>query len=262
LLYAGATLIYLPVSIYAGCYSTGNIFATVAKRILFDGTFYHLWYFPALITGLLLLYILSRRFSLNMIFGITVILFIIGLLGDSYYNITSKIPFLKVAYDMGFSIFSYTRNGLFYAPVFLAMGGIIARNEHSFTKHTTLIGFIISVILMVAEGYTLRYFSYQRHDSMYIFLIPCVCFLFLFLLSCKGKASPVLRDISMWVYILHPLFIICVRIFAKAIGLTDLLIENSICHFLVVCMITIIFAVGITHLRNRMRYIANTVKHL
>jgi len=251
LIYVGATLLYLPISISAGYYSTGNILATIVKNILFDGTMYHLWYLPALIIGVFLLYILSRRFSLNMIFGVTIVLFVFGLLGDSYYGITSKIPFLKAVYDMGFNIFSYTRNGLFYAPVFLAMGAVIAKNEHSFTKRINLIGFIISMILMLAEGFTLRYFNYQRHNSMYLSLIPCMFFLFLLLLDSKRKASPILRDISMWIYILHPLFIIGVRGLAKTSGLTDLLIENSIGHFLTVCLFTFACAMFITHFRKR-----------
>ena len=253
LLYTGATLLYLPVSIYAGYYSNGNIFATIAKNIVFDGTFYHLWYLPALIIGVLLLFVLSRRFSLNMILGVAITLFIFGLLGDSYYGITMEIPFLKTIYDIGFSAFSYTRNGIFYAPVFLVMGAVIAKNEHLFTKRTSLIGFILSMILMLAEGFTLRHLNYQRHDSMYIALIPCMFFLFLFLLTSKRKASPILRDISMWIYIMHPLFIIVVRGMAKITGLTGLLIENSISHFFAVCLLTFSCAVVITSLFKRLK---------
>ena len=253
LLYVAATLLYLPFSIYAGYYENGNVFVTIVRNLIFDGTFYHLWYLPALIVGMLLLYVLSRKFSLGTVFWVSITLFVFGLLGDSYYGVTLKIPFLKIAYDIGFNVFSYTRNGLFYAPVFLTMGAVIAKKEYSFAKWKSLVGFAVFMILMLAEGFALHYFDYQRHDSMYIFLIPCMFFLFLFLLACKGKSSPILRDISMWVYILHPLFIIGVRGLAKAVGLTGLLVENSVGHFLAVCLLTFACSVVITHLHNRFR---------
>jgi len=250
LLYAIATLLYLPVSIYAGYYSNGNILAAIAKNIVFDGTFYHLWYLPASMIGVLLICALGRRFSLNVIFGFTVFLYVLGLLGDSYYGLTSEISFLKAAYGIGFRVFSYTRNGLFYAPVFLAMGAVTAKSERQITKRASIARFIVSMALMLAEGFILRRFGYQRHDSMYIFLIPCMFFLFRLTLAGKGKASPALRDISTWIYILHPLFIIGVRGAARIIGLTGLLVENSMIHYLAVCLLSSAFAVVITKFRN------------
>jgi serine/alanine racemase len=189
-LYAGATLLYLPVSIYAGYYSNGNILTAAAKNIIFDGTFYHLWYLTALIIGVLLFYALSRKFSLNVIFILTIILYIFGLLGDSYHGLTSEIPFLKAVYDMGFSIFSYTRNGLFYAPVFLAMGATTAKIKKPFAKRTSLIGFIISMILMLAEGFTLRHFDFSG-TTVCISLSFRVCFsCFNLCLQSKRKHHP------------------------------------------------------------------------
>ena len=49
LIYAASTLLYLPVAWYAGNLP-GNLTEAV-RMLLFDGTFYHLWYFPALLIG-------------------------------------------------------------------------------------------------------------------------------------------------------------------------------------------------------------------
>jgi serine/alanine racemase len=206
ILYAGASLLYLPISIYAGYYSSGNVLATVIRNILIDGTFYHLWYLPAVITGMVLVYALCRKFPFHVVFGLTLLLYLIGLPGDSYYGITAKIPLLSAAYDTGFHIFSYTRNGLFYAPVFLAMGAAIAQRERPAGRRTCIIGMIAFMSLMLAEGILLRRFGHPRHDSMYIALLPCMFFLFQLISSYKGKRSVFLRDTTMWVYILHPLF--------------------------------------------------------
>lgn len=81
--------------------------------LLIDGTFYHLWYFPACITGLLLVWLLRRFLPLRAVAAAAGILYLIGLLGDSYYGLTVRIPVLSGAYDAAFQVFSYTRNGFF-----------------------------------------------------------------------------------------------------------------------------------------------------
>ncbi|MDE5589826.1 MAG: acyltransferase family protein, partial [Acetatifactor sp.] len=50
LLYGAAILLYLPLGIYAGHYR-GLSITEVMRMLIFDGTFYHLWYFPACILG-------------------------------------------------------------------------------------------------------------------------------------------------------------------------------------------------------------------
>jgi serine/alanine racemase len=44
------------------------------------------------------------------------------LMGDSYFGAFSGVPVISTVYEARFHVFSYTRNGLYYAPVFLAMG--------------------------------------------------------------------------------------------------------------------------------------------
>lgn len=249
LIYAGATLLYLPISIYAGYYSEGNIAVNLIKNIIFDGTFYHLWYLPASIIGVSLLYLLDRKFPFRAILGMTGFLYLIGLLGDSYYGITSGVPFLSTVYDAGFHVFSYTRNGLFYAPIFLVMGAVIAKSGRYLRVKASTIGFAVSMLLMLTEGFVLHHFDFQRHDSMYIALIPSMFFLFHFLLTRRGKASPLLRDVSMWIYILHPFFIIAVRGAAKVTRLTGLLVDNSLIHYFAVCLLSLTFSVFIAILR-------------
>ena len=244
LLYFGTIILYLPVSIYAGYYSNGNVAGTFIRNLVFDGTFYHLWYLPAVILGVTLIYILSLKCSLRLTFGITVILYILGILGDNYYGIIEKIPVMHALYETGFHVFSYTRNGLFYAPVFLTMGALIAaRQEKQNHPRFNMVGFIICMILMATEGMLLRHFAIPRHTSMYLMLLPCMYFLFGFVKSHTGKRSLFMRDTSMWIYILHPLVIIAIRGGARIIGLTDLFVENSIVFFIFVCGLSLICSI-------------------
>jgi serine/alanine racemase len=253
ILYLLATIIYLPISIYAGHYSDGNIVIIFIRNLVFDGIFYHLWYLPAAIMGALLVYALGRRFYLGGVFGVAIVLYVFGLLGDSYYGLTLNVSFLTAIYDVLFNIFSFTRNGLFYAPIFLVMGALIRKQEQQEKVKTVAFACTISLILMCVEGMVLHIFDFTRHDSMYIMLIPCMYFLFRLVSSHKGQQSVFLRDTSMWIYILHPFFIIVVRGIGRIAGLTDLLVGNSIIHYIAVCGFSFAAAGFIAVLRGKKR---------
>ena len=61
------------------------------------------------------------------------ILYLIGLFGDSYYGITEKISGLNSFYQFVFQVSDYTRNGVFFAPLFFILGGFIADTPVSYT---------------------------------------------------------------------------------------------------------------------------------
>jgi len=243
ILYCIAIVIYVPINIYAGYFTTKPLIPKVLKDIFFDGTFYHLWYLPASILGVGIVCFLISKFNHKVLVGLAGILYIIGLFGDSYYGIAKRISFLNSFYDVLFLFFDYTRNGLLFAPVFIIMGGLLAKSKHENTLKVSLIGFAISTTLLITEGIVLNSFSLQRHDSMYLMLIPCMFYLFKLLLLYKGKSSKLLRKLSMLVYILHPLCIILVRGFAKVTGTQAVLIDNSVLHFLAVVVVSLTISI-------------------
>ena len=98
LLYLVAVVLYLPVGLYAGHYQ-GLSPLSALRLLLFDGTFYHLWYFPACATGLLLVYLLGRVLRGRGLLAVTGLLYLIGLFGDSYYGLTAALPPLAAAYE-------------------------------------------------------------------------------------------------------------------------------------------------------------------
>lgn len=124
ILYLACILLYLPLGIYAGHYKELTA-AKVLRMLVWDGTFYHLWYFPAGMLGMTLLYLLSRRLGLRTLTLACGALYLLGLSGDSYYGLTQYLPPLRSLCDLGFHVWSYTRNGLFLAPLFLLMGALM-----------------------------------------------------------------------------------------------------------------------------------------
>ena len=275
LIYGIAILIYIPINLYNGYFKMDHLLPNMIKDIVFDGTLYHLWYLPASIIGGTIAWYLVKKLDYKKAFIVAAVLYLIGLFGDSYYGIIEKIPACSGFYAYIFEVSDYTRNGIFFAPVFFIMGGFIADNHGKFIYNKTSLekssfernvygknvfcqtafgaGICcgLMLVLMLAEGMILHHFQFQRHDSMYVFLLPCVYFLFSFLLQFRGKRYVWLRDVSLIIYLIHPLMIVVIRTFAKLLDLQNLLVDNSVVHFLAVTLVSVMFSVAAAALRSR-----------
>jgi len=251
LIYAAAIVLYIPINVYNDYFAMEYLLPNLIKDFLFDGTLYHLWYLPASVFGAAIAWVLVRKFDFHMALLVSFMLYIIGLFGDSYFGISEKIPVLNGCYQMIFQVSDYTRNGIFYAPVFFVLGGLAAQQQEriqyeravqerrtakweKYIKNVS--GFIFSFVLLLIEALLLRRFEMQRHDSMYLFLLPCTYFLFCILLCWRGKRIGWIRSVSLTIYIIHPMMIVVLRMIAKLFGLQKVLVENSIIHYVAVCI--------------------------
>ena len=248
-IYGAAILLYLPVNVYQGYFQTEHFLPTLLRDLVFDGTLYHLWYLPAAMLGALLAWGLVRRFGERRALAAAAVLYLIGLFGDSYYGLAEQLSGVRCFYTQLFQVSDHTRNGIFFAPLFFLLGGILAQTERK-RLSVCVQGFCVSFCLMLAEALLLRRFSLQRHDSMYLFLPFCMYFLFGGLLHIRGKRLAFLRDVSLVIYLIHPLVIVMLRPAARLLGLWELLVENSVVHFLTVGAISAVFAVGAALLRR------------
>lgn len=235
-------ILYLPVNIYAGKLK-GISLVGILKSIFIDGTFYHLWYFPALILGIWITYFIIKHIKNKNGLILVSILYVIGLFGDSYFGIAEKWSVTKTFYDAIFNIFDYTRNGLFYVPIFLYLGYIMKNINWKISKRDNIIFIIISLVLMILEGMILHHFNLQRHDSMYFMLIPTMIGIFNFILQNKNENNKQLRNIATIIYIIHPMFIIVVRGIAKITQMQNVMIDNSIIQYLLVVISSLIFSI-------------------
>lgn len=258
ILYGIAIVLYLPVGLYAGHYKEVTV-TGILRMLVFDGTFYHLWYFPACMLGMVIVWICSRigkeHFSIT--FLITIILYILGLLGDSYYGLTTQIPALKTMYDGMFQVFSYTRNGIFLVPIFLMIGVWFAKVEQENTAQNDIywdaseakqwnrkragLGLLISLALMTVEGFALHAADWQRHDSMYVMLPIVMVFLYIWICAKPQEPSKQLRSLSTWIYILHPAVIVVVHALPGSLG--KRVSGNSLLNYVAVVIGTCILSI-------------------
>lgn len=251
LIYVAGIFLYIPINIYSGYFKKDDIVPNIIKDIVFDGTLYHLWYLPASIIGAAIAWYLVKRVSYTRAFLITAFLYVIGLLGDSYYGISESVTCLKGFYDLIFQVSDYTRNGLFFAPIFFVLGGYMHDKQSKPCIKRSVPGFAAAFSLMLAEALALHRFALQRHDSMYVFLVPCVYCLLGMILHFKGSRHKVLGGISMIIYIIHPLMIVVIRLFARLLHLQSLFIENSLIRYIAVCLISAVLGIVMTRILEK-----------
>ncbi len=231
-------IIYLPVMIYNQYFYSKNILFEMVKDFVVDGMFYHLWYFPAVIIGIVIIVIFKKYFSTNFVMALAFVLYMIGICGDSYYGFVRDIPVLKDQFAFLFQYMDYTRNGIFFAPLFLMIGVRLSEYQPFLTKKGTVFLAIISFLIMSIEAVVVHMMDAPRHDAMYLFLPLVTYFLFLLLMRYKGRRYPRLKTLSLYIYILHPLVIIGVRMFAKLLHIQSFLNQQFI-QFIIVCFLTI-----------------------
>lgn len=242
-LYFISILIYLPFLFYNGYFKQKSMLSFL-QDIFINGTFYHLWYFPALLLGIWITYFLLKKYKQNQV-GIVVFLFyLIGIFGDSYYGIIKDIALLRDFYDVLFTFSTYTRNGLFYVPIFLFIGYLIAKKEEQTIQSMPLL--FLSGIALLCEGGILYFNEIPKHNSMYFSLLPFSYFFFSFVIANRGGNHTNLRAFASWIYILHPIFIILAHFMAKRIPI----LNHSFVHYGFVLLLTISFLFFLNWIRE------------
>lgn len=242
-IYGIAMLIYVPINIYNGYFRMDYFLPNLIRDILIDGTLYHLWYLPASMLGSVIAWYLVKRLDYTRALHISFALYLVGMFGDSYYGAAERFFISRGFYSLIFQVMDYTRNGIFFAPIFFVIGGWIADKAKIIPLKKSICGFVVSLTLMFCEAMLLHGIGWQRFDSMYLLLIPSMFFLFYILLNWKGKRCRYLRTIALLIYLIHPMTIVIIHFSAKLLHLQSILIDNSLIYYLVVCFLSAAFAV-------------------
>lgn len=215
-LYIIWSFIYFPFalkdSIGASFNFTDVVYALIFwfKNFIFTGSYYHLWYLNGVIVALGMVCVaLKLKLKSHVILLAGLVLYIIGLLGDSYYGLTKpllahpQIGFILRVYK---TVFSTTRNGIFDGFIFVSLGMFIAVNTRKMSLLQSISGFIISVILLGVEVLVLFKFNLMLDSNMYLMLLPSVYFMLYAVISMNLKDNTVykeLRILSSLIYFIH-----------------------------------------------------------
>ena len=248
LMYVLAMVISIPLNIYKGYFLKEHLFVNIIKDVIFDGMVYNLWYFPSAVIGGVISWFLVRKKRIKSAFFIVLILYIFGLCLDNYYFIFENIPFMNYLYAHIYEISSHFGDGIFYAPMFFVLGGIISNGDDKTSLKNRGIALLISFIMLFAEVRLFYEFGVSRLNAIYILSVPFSYFLFSVLSCLKGRASRVNKvfcDLSLLIYIVYPSIITLLQFIIKRWNLSNGIFKSGyVCYIFVVfisVMISLIF---------------------
>lgn len=210
--------------------------------LFYIGTYYHLWYIPALIFALIVIRFLEKRVAYRYILLITFILFSIGSI-ETYYGWIQNTSFLPIA-DYYFMIFQTTRNGLFFGLFFVALGFYLSKEHKRVAVSKYKMGSIFFFLGIVVEAILL--YNTNNKDMNFLFMtIPFTFCLFEYALQAKTpwKLDYIkLKAYSSYYYFSHAIFLVLIPLFLKLIGKSTYYQMHGLFRFLSVLVCTHIFS--------------------
>lgn len=251
-IYAFWTLIYYTFSLLLAIKNHDSMKKFVLNKIryfIFDGSYYHFWYFTALIYTIIIVSVVYKLFKMKgvaVLAYISMALYIFAFLGTKYCGLGYYIPPFKFIYNL--KIY-FSLRGIFCMGLpFFMTGYFLNRFSDKIEKMSNkkaLILFIVFYGLYVEEAiFALNTSSY--HDAsedlaVALFMIPALSFLFINLLKHPMpkyyKQSVSCRKISNFMYYIHPLLIQIILTGAEILSLT-FFTESVV--FIIVFIITMI----------------------
>lgn len=228
--------------------------------LLFVGGSWQLWYLGALVLAVIILSVFMKKgIPMRWIVLTSVILFLIGLLGDSYYGFIEPLKSLYISKILivGYeTVFTTTRNGVFFGLIFVLIGALFAQKRIVINNIVVIFGFVLSLVMLFFEIYILRHYSHPKDYNILISLLPSSFFLFYLASHIKLKNRPIygsLRVIGMLIFFTH-LFVNYFVGLAIEIANNKIGINLTAFQFIITILFTTILAVIIERLSKANRF--------
>ena len=206
--------------------------------IIHIGTYYHLWYVPAMMLAVFLVDKLLNRFSYKKLFIFAIALFMFGSI-ESYYGLLANGLF-KIFFDMLIKVIITTRSGIFYGIIFTLMGFYLYDNQDkiaSLSKHISRLT-VVFLFLLIIEGNFL--YSINRLDMNFLLmLIPFSFFFFQWIMIFPytfNFETKRVRELSKYYYFVHPVSIVIIEEIGR--GLRLQLLSSGVISLLLVILLT------------------------
>lgn len=185
-------------------------FILIIREYLFSG-YYQLWYLSSLILSMIIVNFFIKKKKLKELTIISVVLFIIGILGDSYSGIINNKVIETIIYLYNY-LFGTTKSGICFAIPFITIG--ISINKFNLKEKIKNINYllIISFIGLTIESLLLEVYKIGTGRNIY-FMLPIVgALVFICGLNCNIKLNSFMTKVfgrlSLGIYCSHALFII------------------------------------------------------
>ena len=229
------------------------------RNFFFAGSYYHLWYLHAgLVAVGLVGLLLSRGIRLKRILPVAAVLFLAGLLPQTYFGILmrlrERLPLVWKVWEVYEVLFVTTRNGLFEGFLYVALGAWFAGNHSRPSVKGAAIGFVVSMALALAELLTVRRLRWLNECDLFLFQVPSTCFLFCMACRIRGNDSPLwphLRHLANISYFLH---VWVMKLLAAVFPVLGVDVTIPGVHFLSTAAVTLLLAEGLLRLQKKPRF--------
>ncbi|MDD5021042.1 MAG: acyltransferase [Endomicrobiaceae bacterium] len=236
------SVIYLSIYIFNSISNSVPLIVIIKECMLkffILGSYYHLWFFPALFFAMGTVFIAHKLKFLKLLFIISLIFYIIGCIGCSWYEIGNKITFLSTIINL--HEFNIIRRILFMGLPFFMVGyllNIFKTKYGSFINKKLMLILIITSICFLIEIFFVIKLGLQKNIILTFFLYPLLTILTIILLKNPLQKLQNIaykaRITSNFIYYSHPLIIIFISIIFQKIGIT---VKETL-MYIVVCFIT------------------------
>ena len=197
-------------------------FKSFITSYFFTGTAYHFWYFPALIIIVILVTVIIKCKLEKILFPISIILYVIGCLGHSYYEIGATIPLINqiINYEHWIAISRIFCLGL---PFFIC-GYMI---KQSTKYHRSIYLDIFAFIFFIVEIILLKFLNISNTITqtigLYYLCYRLMNFLLMNPLPKHSKLASILKALANYTFYSHVLFITIIDSFITSLTSETLL---------------------------------------
>lgn len=249
-------LIYLIWTVFYMLYFRMPMGRELIKNIVFNGVIVPFWYFPSLLLCVSLCYLLNHFVSSFWICIIAMLMYIIGLFGDTYSAVNPMASFLqKSILKYHYRIFNYTtRDGILFGTLYVSVGNYLKEHKDIIKKIKGYrnykikmsITILICWVFEALEIYVATTYMLGSDLNILISTIPMTILIFFlaYNINVDKKTSLILRKFSVLIYVIHPFVI-------------DILvnIENSIAKFIGTLTVTMVIAGGIIIISSKISFL-------
>lgn len=248
------TVFYFVITLISNDVSFIDLFKTYFKSFFIEGSYYHFWFFPALIFSVCLTTLLFKIKCSKLIVPLSFILYCIGCLGCSYYFITINIPILGDLYRL--ESFNIIRRIFLMAFPFFISGYIVYKiKDRVFNYLSTkqiIVLEVLSIFIWLLEIYVVIKFKFQTNIIITFGLFLLVITTMLVLLRCPlynySSLSSKCLVLANFTYYSHPFFMTCISFMELSIFHVDI---KETLTFLITILLTYLVGTIIYKLNNK-----------
>lgn len=192
------SIVYMPIYFISAWGDTDKgilqLMLQYVYKFFVGGTAYHFWFFPALVYAMVSIYILNRFKAYKIGFLCSIILYIFGCGGVSYYYVFNHFTLLNEIYNswwfLNFRSVCCMGFPFVYLGSIVAYKAIIIDNDN----HKLLIGAMLITLLFITEITLVNVFHFGK-DIFITFMLYPLMLIFILILT-RYKSTIFLKNIN------------------------------------------------------------------